>query len=462
VSPTDTIQRSIKTLFQQGTLAGKSDGQLLTCFLASDGIDADEAFRILVARHGPMVLGVCRGILGPGEDVDDAFQATFLILIRKAASIRMREAVGPWLHGAAVQVARKLRSNSLRRRSRERPLEDLAAVPDPKHSCGDPERLDLIHDELARLPDRYRVPLILCCLEGLSYERAAHELGLSEPALRGRLHRGRRKLERRLWAKGFGLHSLLAAWRSRLDLSPTSLALQGSTVRLARSSPVHAEAASSGFSASTVSLAEGVMQTMFWSSFKAATLASVMTASLAGAIALAQQDRKSATRSAAPPAKAEAPLEKAVQKSNTPFDPKEMVETSDADSKSRRILDLLDQKIPLQLPPNTTLEDFLKAIKKATTKDDDPGIPIYVNPFGLQEAKQTMGTAIEPPGSEGGPIGPRLGMTLRALGLAYVVRDGFLMVDSRLGVLEQRSELLEQKLDRILKVLATRQSLRQN
>src|SRR3954452_10253436 len=109
VSPTDTIQRSIQTLFQQGTLAGKPDGQLLTGFLTREGVEADEAFRILVERHGPMVLGVCRGILGPGEDVDDAFQATFLILIRKAASIRRRDAVGPWLHGVAVQVARKVR-----------------------------------------------------------------------------------------------------------------------------------------------------------------------------------------------------------------------------------------------------------------------------------------------------------------------------------------------------------------
>ena len=104
VSPTDTIQRSIQTLFQRGTLAGTPDGQLLTCFLTRDGTEADEAFRILVERHGPMVLGVCRGILGPREDVDDVFQATFLILIRKAASIRKREAVGPWLHGVAVRV----------------------------------------------------------------------------------------------------------------------------------------------------------------------------------------------------------------------------------------------------------------------------------------------------------------------------------------------------------------------
>ena len=366
-------------------------------------------FAILVERHGPMVLGVCRGILGPCEDVDDVFQATFLILIRKAASIRKREAVGPWLHGVAVQVARRVRLNSARRA--ETGTAAGRSGGGPRHRCTPaaiPSVSNLIHDELERLPERYRVPLILCCLEELSYERAAHELGLSEPALRGRLHRGRQKLEHRLRAKGIGLHSLLAAWRSRLDRSPVSLALQESTVRLAYRSPGQGGTVASALSASTVSLAEGVMQTMFWSSIKTATVASVMTASLAGAIVLGPAGPEGRGSAGESPRLSERPRPRRWSpESKRPQCSRGRWLNAERWRRQRRveILDLLDQKIPLQLPANATLEDFLKGIKQATTKDGYSGIPIYVNPLGLTEANQTMNAQIAVPGGDGWPIG---------------------------------------------------------
>lgn len=441
----ETIHRSIATLYQAGTLAGQDDGQLLARFLDREGADAEEAFRVLVDRHGPLVLGVCRGILGAGDGVDDAFQATFLVLIRNADSIRRRESLGPWLRGVAARIARRARCRSARNRGREKPLADGASVADPRRPGGDHEGSRLIQDELDRLPERYRLPLILCCLEDFSYDRAARELGLSEPTLRGRLHRGRRTLERRLRAKGIGLREGLFAWGSRGHSSHRFPALREATISLASRSTVPNVV--SVLSPSILSLAEGAMPTMFWSSIKAAAAASVLTAGMATAIVFAQQDRK---REAQPGTQAVAT--KAPGTPSRPIDP---------DAQTRKIQELLDQKITLELPENATLEDLLKAIKQATARDGYHGIPIHVNPQGLTEANQTMRSSITDRYA-GWQIGYMLAESLRPIGLAYFVRDGFLMIDSRTAVLERRSELLEQKLDRILKVLSTRYESRQN
>jgi len=120
---TRTSSRSLETLFRLGNLGSADDGQLLERFRTCSDAQGAEAFRVLVERYGPIVMGVCRGVLGDVNHADDAFQATFLVLVRKAGSIRNRESIGPWLHGVALRVARRARAQAARRNALEKPLD---------------------------------------------------------------------------------------------------------------------------------------------------------------------------------------------------------------------------------------------------------------------------------------------------------------------------------------------------
>jgi RNA polymerase sigma-70 factor (ECF subfamily) len=144
----------IGSLFDAGTAVGLSDRVLLERFLARQGAAAESAFAALVARHGPLVLRVCRDVLGDPHDAEDAFQAVFLVLARRAGSIR-RETVGPWLYGVALRVARCSRRGAGRRREVERrgaAMADEARAGDP----GWPDAARAVHEEVIRLPDKYR------------------------------------------------------------------------------------------------------------------------------------------------------------------------------------------------------------------------------------------------------------------------------------------------------------------
>src|SRR6516164_6909968 len=152
------------------------DGQLLARFLAS----RDEcAFAALVRRHGPMVLGVCRRVLRHTQDAEDAFQATFLVLVRKAASVRPRDAVGNWLYGVAYRTALKAKALNARRRAKEGPMRELPQPETPNSDlwC---DLQPILDQELHRLPDRYRSPVVLCDIEGKSRKQAAQHLGCPE------------------------------------------------------------------------------------------------------------------------------------------------------------------------------------------------------------------------------------------------------------------------------------------
>ena len=151
--------------------------------------------------HGPMVLGLCRRMLRDPRDIEDAFQATFLVLVRKAPAIRDRDLLANWLYGVAYRVAVRARGNVLRRRDREARLGEI----DP------PARLDFggsdevppaLDQELNRLPARYRSPLVLCYLKGLTHDQAAEALQCPVGTVRSRLARGRNLLKRRLTARG--------------------------------------------------------------------------------------------------------------------------------------------------------------------------------------------------------------------------------------------------------------------
>ncbi|MDY3551261.1 sigma-70 family RNA polymerase sigma factor [Gemmata sp. JC717] len=164
---------------------GRTDADLLRAFLTG----SDEgAFAELVRRHGPSVLGVCRRALGATPDAEDAFQATFLVLVRRAGSMSWRSSLGPWLFGVAIRVSRKVRARRSRRVSRER-----GEVPmvEPVAPASDPDDAGpVVDEELSGLPVRYREPLVLCEVRGLSRRAAARELGLAEGTLSSRLARG--------------------------------------------------------------------------------------------------------------------------------------------------------------------------------------------------------------------------------------------------------------------------------
>ncbi len=178
----------------------RTDSGLLHAFLRS----ADEAaFAELVQRHGPLVLGVCRRVLGRSADADDAFQATFLVLVRRARQTAWRESLGPWLYGVAGRIARKARFVRSRRAATERQVSPM--TPEPVTPAPEPDdEAAILDEELAALPELFRRPLVLCELQGKSRKEAARELGLAEGTLSSRLARGRRMLRDRLTRRGVG------------------------------------------------------------------------------------------------------------------------------------------------------------------------------------------------------------------------------------------------------------------
>jgi RNA polymerase sigma factor (sigma-70 family) len=201
------------------TYRGLSDGELLERFVCTQ---EDAAFTVLIERHGPMVLAVCRRALPDCHDAEDACQATFLVLARKGATIRKKTSLGSWLHGVACRVAANLKRDQARRKSRERGVAAPAPV-DPAAEVSWREVQAILDEELERLPERARAPLILCYLECLTRDEAAQKLGLSPGALHGRLERARDLLRARLSKRGLTLAAVLSAGALGESLSQAAL-----------------------------------------------------------------------------------------------------------------------------------------------------------------------------------------------------------------------------------------------
>ena len=258
---TNRALREIRTLYELGTLGGMTDAQLLELFLTRAGDDAEDAFAALVHRHGPMVLGVCRRMLSGSHDAEDAFQATFLVLVRRAGSIGRRERLANWLYGVAVRTAKEARRRAARRQARERRAMDVAKT--ESEPVGDRDDLvPLLDEELSRLPDRYRAALVACELEGKSRREAAQQLGLPEGTLSTHLARGRKLLRDRLVKRGvsLGVGALAGLSRESAEAAVPDRLL-GATIRAAMGY------ASGGVASGTVSttvaaLAEGVLKMM--------------------------------------------------------------------------------------------------------------------------------------------------------------------------------------------------------
>ncbi|WP_165248208.1 sigma-70 family RNA polymerase sigma factor [Paludisphaera soli] len=254
--------RSIQALYDVGTLSGLDDADLLARFL-DGGEGAEAAFEAVVARHGAMVLEVCRSVAGP--DSDDAFQATFLVLACRAASVRRRGSLGPWLFGVARRVSARARLNAARRRAHERRAAE--GSPTAHEPPGPDDDLAILMQELARLPARDRDPLILCHLQGLTYQAAAERLRCPLGTLSVRLRRAKQRLRTRLERRGV---SDPARSLATIPPPPVPLALSTATARVAT---LATSALGVGVPAPVLTLTQGVLRTMRLSKLIGASVA---------------------------------------------------------------------------------------------------------------------------------------------------------------------------------------------
>ena len=277
-------------LFDTGSLSGLSEWELLEQFLAH----RDElAFQVLVSRHGPMVLGICRRMLANAADVEDAFQATFLVLLKRAGSLGPGDAIAAWLHGVAVRVAQQARgvaapggtARTARpgRRSRG-----------PEPTGEDAELRQILDEEINRLPLKYRAPIVLCYLEGQTHEEAARQLHWPLGTVKGRLARARSLLESRLTRRGVacgtGLAALAASSTTEAAVPASLLAATCNAAARIGSGTLIAHVVS----ASIAQLIQGVLSTMILQKSKliaVACLVSGLFVTGAGVIARQQATR---------------------------------------------------------------------------------------------------------------------------------------------------------------------------
>jgi RNA polymerase sigma factor (sigma-70 family) len=284
--------RQIDVVSTGRSLTESSDLQLLGRFVQTRDEAGELAFSELIHRHGPMVRGVCRQILRHEHDADDAFQATFLILVRKARSIRTGHSLAPWLYSVAYRTAQRARATATRHRpGLEEPMEkiDVSSVDTVKGDIW-----SVLYQELGRLPVKYRAPIVLCHLEGKTHEEAARLLVWPVGTVSGRLSRGRQLLRARLERRGVAAPSAiwlapwLLGWKSVVTTS-----LVGSTIQAATRF-----AAAQSISVSILSLTQGVLRTMFLRKLSMISLAVLAIGAISGAGVWAHRPSPSTNRPA--------------------------------------------------------------------------------------------------------------------------------------------------------------------
>jgi HlyD family secretion protein len=260
------LLRQLQTLYNLGTIRELTDGQLLERFATDADEVAELAFAALVERHEALVWRVCLAIVRDQHDAEDAFQATFLVLLRKARSLWVRDSLGPWLHQVAHRTASCLRRTVIRRRKHERRCAARDATRSVKVGTPrDPDREAAIHEEVNRLPEKYRAPVVLCDLEGRTHQEAARFLGWPIGTVKSRQLQGRQLIRDRLVRRGWGpavagavvdslRRTALAAMPKEVSRSTVDAAMQQSARLL------------TGFvvSAHVLELTQGVIRAMLW------------------------------------------------------------------------------------------------------------------------------------------------------------------------------------------------------
>jgi RNA polymerase sigma factor (sigma-70 family) len=267
-SSSDHVLRQVNRVFNLGAVGSLPDAQLLEWFVSLRDETAEAAFEELMIRHGPMVFGVCRRVLQDVHDAQDAFQAVFLVLAHRAGSIRRKASVASWLFGVAQRVSRRARSRAARRRA----IDKMAAERTSERFVPAVQDTDwaILHDELDRLPERLKTPLVLCYREGETYAKAAQQLKLSDATLRGRLSQAKKHLERRLSRRGVTVPAaLIAAGEMTQSQAAVPATLIHSTVQIALGSTADI---------ATAVLARGVLNSMLLKQVKVAAVLGLMTA----------------------------------------------------------------------------------------------------------------------------------------------------------------------------------------
>jgi RNA polymerase sigma factor (sigma-70 family) len=312
--PSDTSPRYLSALFNAGTAAGLRDRELLERFVRRRGTrdeTAEIAFAALVDRHGPMVLSTCRAVLGDPHQAEDAFQATFLVLANRAQAVRPDGSLGAWLHGVALRVAACARSRQARRTRHERRYAEMMTHSKATDRPGGLKSLDdldsVLHEEIGRLPEKYRRPLVLCYLQGLTHDQTADQLGWPVGTVRSRLAWARDRLRTRLTRRGVapsilpvGLLGSGLTWNPPLASVSVPAVLAEATVRGALSVSSGNAALAGIVSAEAVALMRGVLQSMITTKLILLTttvfIAGLITTG-AGLMAYSGQDRTSARSS---------------------------------------------------------------------------------------------------------------------------------------------------------------------
>ncbi len=273
------VEGQFEMLRASRSLGALNDSQLLSRYVnARDrGLEAEAAFCELVHRHGPLVLGICRQILRQTHDTDDAFQATFLVLVRKAASIEVGDSLAPWLCSVAFRIAHRARHVA----ARFHPIDEVRLEGPETSRLEEAFQFDvrpLIYEELDRLPGKFRDAIVLCHLEGKSHEEAARLLHSPIGTVSSRLARGRRLLRSRLERRGVDVSSamFIGNW---LTGSPTTIAwsLIESAITAATGGPV---------SSLVRSLTHGVLQTMMFRKLASISVAIVLFGAASGSFAV--------------------------------------------------------------------------------------------------------------------------------------------------------------------------------
>jgi RNA polymerase sigma factor (sigma-70 family) len=308
-------QRLLETLFHAGTAAGRTDGQLLEWFVTGDREASELAFATLLERHGAMVLRTCRAVLRDEHEAQDAFQATFLILVRHGRALWVRDSLGPWLFRVARRAAGRARRAALRRMSAERTWMGTWVHARPANAAGvteDVELASLLHEEVDRLPNRYRAAVVLCDIEGRTYEDAARHLACPVGTLKSRLARGRTRLRDRLTRRGVAPACVLPPDALTLAAHATvPSALSDATIRAAIRFATTSAIGAGSVPTAVAALSEGVLKSMMFASLKWATLIPlvllVAVGGLAAGTSLFQQPAPLPEQAAAPRAQAQAP-----------------------------------------------------------------------------------------------------------------------------------------------------------
>lgn len=374
------VGRDVERLMRDGIDPSGGDGSLLRRFLENRD---ESAFETIVDRHGPLVLSLCKRYLREPADVEDAFQATFLVLVRKGAGLCEAETLAGWLHGVAHRVAFRARSDVLKRRSREGERDGVqeatAALAQP-----DDDSLRVLDGELAKLPEKFRAPLILCYLRGRTHDQAAAELGWPVGTVRSRMAKARSILHDRLSRRGLDASACLAA--ARLDLAatvvPSSLvaatgSAAGRFAALAAGLGWIWRASPSSTTWPAAALAQGVLSTMSTTPWKLLGFAFLSTGLTAGAVAFASGPPMSSPKQDEPP-KPQSPSEaKTAPQPGESSGGSVEARLAEVEKKLDRLLQAIEKPSAVAQPP-------------ASSSVVEPPAPRSIDPKGLREIEAEL------------------------------------------------------------------------